>query len=151
MERAETAERILAEFGLSGENAHIINGHVPVHQKEGESPVKCGGKLLVIDGGFSKQYQGVTGIAGYTLIYGSHGLTLTAHQPFESREKAVTDCTDIISKRVAVERFAHRITVGDTDAGARMKMRIADLKSLISAYREGVLQERDPSQGGTIG
>ncbi len=143
MENTETAERILAEFGLTGENSHIINGHVPVHQKEGESPVKCGGKLLIIDGGFSKQYQRVTGIAGYTLIYNSYGLTLTAHEPFESREKAVSDCTDIVSNRVAVEHTAKRISIGDTDEGARLKMRIADLKSLIVAYREGVLQERD--------
>lgn len=143
MEDTETAQRILAEFGLTGENSHIINGHVPVHQKEGESPVKCGGKLLIIDGGFSKQYQRVTGIAGYTLIYNSYGLMLTAHEPFESREKAVSDCTDMVSKRVAVEPTAKRISIGDTDEGARLKMRIADLKSLISAYREGVLQERD--------
>ncbi|MBQ8515717.1 MAG: fructose-1,6-bisphosphatase [Ruminococcus sp.] len=143
MDDAATAERILAEFGLKDENSHIINGHVPVHQKEGESPVKCGGKLLVIDGGFSKQYQRVTGIAGYTLIYNSYGLMLTAHEPFESREKAVSDCTDIVSKRVAVEHTAKRISIGDTDEGARMKMRIADLRSLIAAYREGVLQERD--------
>ena len=143
MEDTETAERILAEFGLTGENSHIINGHVPVHQKEGESPVKCGGKLLIIDGGFSKQYRRVTGIAGYTLIYNSYGLMLTAHEPFESREKAVSDCTDIVSKRVAVEHTAKRISIGDTDEGARLKMRIADLKSLIAAYREGVLQERD--------
>lgn len=143
MEDAATADRILAEFGLTGENSHIINGHVPVHQKEGESPVKCSGKLLVIDGGFSKQYRRVTGIAGYTLIYNSYGLMLTAHEPFESREKAVSDCTDIVSKRVAVEHTAKRISIGDTDEGARLKMRIADLKSLITAYREGVLQERD--------
>ncbi len=143
MEDTETAQRILAEFGLNGENSHIINGHVPVHQKEGESPVKCGGKLLVIDGGFSKQYRRVTGIAGYTLIYNSYGLMLTAHEPFESREKAVSDCTDIVSKRVAVEHTARRISIGDTDEGARLKMRIADLKSLITAYREGALQERD--------
>lgn len=143
MDDTDTAVRILEEFGLTGENSHIINGHVPVHQKEGESPVKCGGKLLVIDGGFSEQYRRVTGIAGYTLIYNSYGLMLTAHEPFESREKAVSDCTDIVSKRVAVEHTARRISIGDTDEGARMKMRIDDLKSLISAYREGVLQERD--------
>ncbi len=143
MDDTETAVRILKEFGLENENSHIINGHVPVHQKEGESPVKCGGKLLVIDGGFSKQYRSVTGIAGYTLIYNSYGMMLTAHEPFESREKAVSDCTDIVSRRVAVEHTAKRISVGDTDKGAHMKMRIADLKSLIAAYREGVLQECD--------
>lgn len=143
MDDTETAVRILEEFGLQGDNSHIINGHVPVHQKEGESPVKCGGKLLVIDGGFSKQYRRVTGIAGYTLIYSSYGMMLTAHEPFESKEKAVSDCTDIVSRRVAVEHTAKRISIGDTDEGARMKMRIADLKSLIAAYREGILQERD--------
>ena len=120
-----------------------MNGHVPVHQKEGESPVKCGGKLLVIDGGFSEQYRRVTGIAGYTLIYNSYGLMLTAHEPFESREKAVSDCTDIVSRRVAVEHTARRISIGDTDEGARMKMRIDELMSLIAAYREGIIQERD--------
>ena len=98
---------------------------------------------MVIDGGFSKQYRSVTGIAGYTLIYNSYGMMLTAHEPFESREKAVSDCTDIVSRRVAVEHTAKRISVGDTDKGAHMKMRIADLKSLIAAYREGVLQECD--------
>ncbi|MGN0630595.1 MAG: fructose-bisphosphatase class III, partial [Ruminococcus sp.] len=143
MDDTSAAVRILEEFGLEGENSHIINGHVPVHQKEGESPVKCGGKLLVIDGGFSKQYRSVTGIAGYTLIYNSYGLMLTAHEPFESKEKAVNDCSDIVSRRVAVEHTAKRISIGDTDEGARMKMRIEDLKSLIAAYREGVLQERD--------
>lgn len=143
MDDTDTAVRILEEFGLEGENSHIINGHVPVHQKEGESPVKCGGKLLVIDGGFSKQYRSVTGIAGYTLIYNSYGLMLTAHEPFESKEKAVNDCSDIVSRRVAVEHTARRISIGDTDKGVRMKMRIEDLKSLIAAYRDGVLQERD--------
>ncbi|MGN0584669.1 MAG: fructose-1,6-bisphosphatase, partial [Ruminococcus sp.] len=143
MDDTEAAERILKEFGLESDNSHIINGHVPVHQKEGESPVKCGGKLLVIDGGFSKQYRSVTGIAGYTLIYNSYGLMLTAHEPFESKEKAVSDCSDIVSRRVAVEHTARRISIGDTDEGARIKMRIADLKSLIDAYRKGIIQERD--------
>ncbi|MDD6269119.1 MAG: fructose-1,6-bisphosphatase [Oscillospiraceae bacterium] len=143
MDDTEAAERILKEFGLESDNSHIINGHVPVHQKEGESPVKCGGKLLVIDGGFSKQYRSVTGIAGYTLIYNSYGLMLTAHEPFESKEKAVSDCSDIVSRRVAVEHTARRISIGDTDEGARIKMRIADLKSLIDAYRKGIIQEHD--------
>ncbi len=143
MDNTDIALKILAEFGLTGENSHIINGHVPVHQSEGESPVKCGGKLLVIDGGFSEHYHRVTGIAGYTLIYNSYGLMLTAHEPFVSREKAVNDCTDIVSRRVAVEHTARRISIGDTDEGARIKMRIEELKSLISAYREGIIQERD--------
>ena len=80
---------ILKEFGLEGEESHIINGHVPVRLKDGESPVKCGGKVLVIDGGFSKAYQKETGIAGYTLIYNSYGLILAAHEPFESTESAI--------------------------------------------------------------
>ena len=88
IEKEETADRILQEFGLAGENVHIINGHVPVHQSAGESPVKCGGKVLIIDGGFCRAYHKETGIAGYTLIYNSYGLSLTAHEPFESTEKS---------------------------------------------------------------
>ena len=91
---------MLEEFGLDPEEGHIINGHVPVHQSEGESPVKCNGKVIVIDGGFSKAYRKVTGIAGYTLIYNSYGLTLSAHQPFTSTEDAVLQENDIVSKQV---------------------------------------------------
>ena len=131
--KPEIADKILSEFGLSGDRAHIINGHVPVHRMKGESPVKCNGKVIVIDGGFSKAYRSRTGIAGYTLIYNSYGLTLTAHEPFESPETAVRDERDIVSKREAVEFMDKRILVGDTDDGEKIRRKIDDLKMLISA------------------
>lgn len=141
--KPEIADKILAEFGLSGDRAHIINGHVPVHRMKGESPVKCNGKVIVIDGGFSKAYRSRTGIAGYTLIFNSYGLTLTAHEPFESPETAVRDERDIVSKREAVEFMDKRILVGDTDAGEKIRRKIDDLKMLISAYRSGEIIEKD--------
>ncbi len=103
IEKSEMAELILNEFGLERDGVHIINGHVPVHQKKGESPVKAGGKVLIIDGGFSKAYHKETGIAGYTLIYNSYGLTLIVHEPFESSEIAIQEEADIVSRQVAVE------------------------------------------------
>lgn len=139
----EIADKILAEFGLKGDRVHIINGHVPVHRVKGESPVKCNGKVIVIDGGFSQTYRGRTGIAGYTLIYNSYGLTLTAHEPFESAETAVREEIDIVSKREAVEYMDKRILVGDTDSGSRMREQIADIKELIEAYQSGEIAERD--------
>ena len=141
--KPEIADKILSEFGLSGDRAHIINGHVPVHRMKGESPVKCNGKVIVIDGGFSKAYRSRTGIAGYTLIYNSYGLTLTAHEPFESPETAVRDERDIVSKREAVEFMDKRILVGDTDSGEKIRRKIDDLKMLISAYRSGEIIEKD--------
>lgn len=141
--KPEIADKILSEFGLSGDRAHIINGHVPVHRMKGESPVKCNGKVIVIDGGFSKAYRSRTGIAGYTLIYNSYGLTLTAHEPFESPETAVRDERDIVSKREAVEFMDKRILVGDTDSGEKIRRKIDDLKMLISAYRAGEIIEKD--------
>lgn len=141
--KPEIADKILSEFGLSGDRAHIINGHVPVHRMKGESPVKCNGKVIVIDGGFSKAYRSRTGIAGYTLIFNSYGLTLTAHEPFESPETAVRDERDIVSKREAVEFMDKRILVGDTDAGEKIRRKIDDLKMLISAYRSGEIIEKD--------
>ncbi len=141
--KPEIADKILAEFGLSGENCHIINGHVPVHRMRGESPVKCNGKVIVIDGGFSKAYRSRTGIAGYTLIFNSYGLTLTAHEPFESPETAVREERDIVSKREAVEYMDKRILVGDTDVGEKIRLKINDLKMLISAYRSGEIIEKD--------
>lgn len=142
IDKAETSDKILEEFGLTGQYIHIINGHVPVHQKEGESPVKSGGKLIVIDGGFSKPYQKETGIAGYTLIFNSYGLTLTAHEPFVSSEKAVKEEMDIVSKRVAVELMPERMHVGDTDNGKRIMEKIEELKELIKAYRIGEIIEK---------
>lgn len=133
---------ILDEFGLDREISHIINGHVPVKTKNGENPVKCGGKVLVIDGGFSKAYQKETGIAGYTLIYNSYGLILAAHDPFESTEAAIEKERDIHSDSVIVKRTLERKTVGDTDVGKILKERIADLEALLDAYRSGQIIEK---------
>ena len=110
---------------------------------KGESPVNSNGKVIMIDGGFSKAYRRRTGIAGYTLIYNSYGLTLTAHEPFESPETAVRDERDIVSRREAVENMDKRILVGDTDVGEKMREKISDLKELIGAYRSGEIVERD--------
>ncbi len=142
LENEEVVNSMLLEFGLDPEEGHIINGHVPVHQSEGESPVKCGGKVLVIDGGFSKAYRKVTGIAGYTLIYNSYGLTLSAHQPFTSAEAAVSEETDIVSNRVAVRYTLKRRLVGDTDNGKALKERIGELRLLLDAYRKGIIKEK---------
>ncbi len=133
---------ILDEFGLDREISHIINGHVPVKTKNGENPVKCGGKVLVIDGGFSKAYQKETGIAGHTLIYNSYGLILAAHDPFESTEAAIEKERDIHSDSVIVKRTLERKTVGDTDVGKVLKERIADLETLLDAYRSGQIIEK---------
>ena len=141
IEKEETADRILQEFGLAGENVHIINGHVPVHQSAGESPVKCGGKVLIIDGGFCRAYHKETGIAGYTLIYNSYGLSLTAHEPIESTEKAIQEEKDIVSRQVAVRYNMKRQLVGDTDQGRQIRQRIRELKELIEAYRTAQLKE----------
>ena len=124
----EVVNRILSEFGLEGAEAHIINGHIPVEAKRGESPVKCGGKLLIIDGGFSKAYQPKTGIAGYTLIYNSYGLVLAAHEPFESVEKAVQDGSDIASHTILVQHVVRRKLVADTDIGRELRASIRDLE-----------------------
>lgn len=141
LEKEEIVNKILAEFGLSGGEAHIINGHIPIEAKNGESPIKCNGKLLIIDGGFSKAYQPKTGIAGYTLIYNSYGLVLAAHEPFESVEKAVNEGTDIVSHTILVQHVRSRKTVADTDNGKLMKENIKDLEELLAAYREGTIVE----------
>lgn len=142
LEQEEVLDQILEEFGLPTETGHIINGHVPVKTKNGESPIKCGGKALVIDGGFSKAYQGETGIAGYTLIYNSYGLILAAHEPFESTEAAIQKESDIHSESIVVERVDRRKLVGDTDIGKDLKEKIMDLEQLLDAYRSGTLVER---------
>lgn len=141
LEQEEIVNSILREFGLSEEDSHIINGHIPVESKKGESPIKCNGKLLIIDGGFSKAYQGKTGIAGYTLIYNSYGLMIAAHEPFESVEKAVQEGSDIHSHRTLVEHTVKRQTVADTDAGRSIKENIRELEKLLQAYREGTIVE----------
>ena len=141
LEREDVVNAILAEFGLCGEECHIINGHIPVEAKAGESPVKCGGKLLIIDGGFSRAYQPKTGIAGYTLIYNSYGLVLAAHKPFESVEKAVMEGTDIHSDTILVQHVNRRKTVADTDNGKAIAETIRDLQDLLDAYRAGLIVE----------
>ena len=115
---------------------------MPVERKKGESPIKAGGKLLVIDGGFSKPYQKKTGLAGYTLIFNSFGLQLVAHQPFKSMEAAIKEETDIISTRIVLEKNVERKTVGDTDVGSELKNQIKDLMMLLSAYRSGIIKEK---------
>lgn len=142
LENEEVVDKILAEFGLPAEGTHIINGHVPVKSKNGENPIKCGGKVLVIDGGFSKAYQKETGIAGYTLIYNSYGLILAAHEPFESTESAIEKESDIHSDSIIVKRVVQRKLVGDTDIGRELKEQIADLEMLLEAYRSGRITER---------
>jgi len=140
LDNEEVMDRVLAEFGL-GSDAHIVNGHVPVMQSSGESPVKCGGKVLIIDGGFSKAYQGKTGIAGYTLIYNSYGMQLVALKPFTSTEDAVRNETDIHGEKIMVMNAPHRLHVSDTDIGRRLKERIDELKELLEAYRSGAINE----------
>lgn len=136
----EICEMILKEFGVEGEPSHIINGHIPVKTIKGESPIKAGGKLLVIDGGYSKAYQSETGIAGYTLIYNSHGLRLVQHEPFESKQKAIEQGVDIISETKVVEFVEKRKLVRDTDIGQELQRQIDDLKQLLQAYRSGMLR-----------
>lgn len=133
---------ILTKFGLENKVSHIINGHVPVRSKRGESPIKANGKLLVIDGGFSKAYQGQTGIAGYTLIYNSYGLLLVSHEPFESTQKAIEEEKDILSTTIVLEQEVERKRVGDTDVGLELKQQIKDLERLLDAYRKGAVKEQ---------
>ncbi len=142
-DREDIVNKILSEFGLDTEHSHIVNGHVPVELKKGQTPIKCGGKLLIIDGGFSKAYQGKTGIAGYTLVANSYGMRLVAHETFESTEAAIKNESDIFSDSINVESFTHRRRVADTDIGAEIRERISQLKELLEAYREGLIIERD--------
>ena len=142
LENEKVVNVILKEFGLPEEGSYIINGHVPVKSKDGENPIKCGGKVLVIDGGFSRAYQKETGIAGYTLIYNSYGLILAAHEPFESTEAAIEKESDIHSDSIVVKRVLERKLVGDTDIGKDLKEQIEDLECLLEAYRSGKIAER---------
>ena len=142
LEKEAVVDEILEEFGLHPEGAHIVNGHVPVKCKNGESPIKCNGKVLVIDGGFSRAYQKETGIAGYTLVYNSYGLVLVAHEPFESKEAAVEKGSDIHSDYMVVKRVTERRLVGNTDIGTELKEQVADLESLLAAYRSGQVIEK---------
>ena len=135
-------DRILEEFGVTGVHTHIINGHVPVKTIKGEQPMKAGGKLLVIDGGFSKAYQPETGIAGYTLVYHSHGLQLVQHEPFQSTQKAIEEGQDIKSTTFVIEFNSQRMMVKDMDKGKELVTQIQDLKKLLVAYRTGLIKEK---------
>ena len=135
-----TIDMILDNFGVEGTHRHIINGHVPVKTTKGETPIKANGKLLVIDGGFSKAYQPETGIAGYTLIFHSRGLELVQHQPFRSAKEAVKKGDDIKSTVQVVEMSKHRMYVKDTDKGKVIMARVENLKKLLYAYRNGILK-----------
>lgn len=128
---------ILHEFGLYSESSHIINGHTPVRTSKGEHPVRANGKLLVIDGGFCKSYHKTTGIAGYTLIFNSHGIRIKSHQPFQSVYAALTENKDIESKSELVETESERLMVRNTDNGKKIKEDIEGLKMLLRAYRSG--------------
>ena len=132
---------IMDDFGIDKNKGHIVNGHVPVEVKKGDTPIKCGGKLLIIDGGFSKAYQDKTGIAGYTLIANSHGMWLIAHEPFGSKDLAVKNETDIVSDSLVVEVFTDRHHVADTDIGRELKENIYYLEKLLDAFRSGLITE----------
>lgn len=134
---------IFEDFGMDPETSRIVCGHVPVKVKDGEDPVKCGGRVLTIDGGFSKAYQPTTGIAGYTLISNSYGFVLAAHEPLESMRAAVVNELDIHSSRKVVELVDKRTLVADTDNGAVLKQQIADLEELLEAYRNGIVAEKE--------
>ncbi len=134
-------DMILREFGLDPSESRIINGHVPVKKKNGESPIKANGKMIVIDGGFSKAYQKQTGIAGYTLIYNSYGLQLVSHEHFSSTEESIMKEKDILSTTLVVEQKLKRKTVEDTDIGKDLQVQIKDLKELLLIYRKGIIKE----------
>ena len=139
----QVCDRILDAFGVTGDNRHIINGHVPVHASKGENPIKANGKLMVIDGGFSEAYHNETGIAGYTLVYHSRGFQLVQHEPFMSAQDAIQRGLDIKSTTQLVELSAHRMLVADTDKGTELRSQIADLRELLYAYRHGILKEKN--------
>ncbi len=136
-------DNILDAFGVREPNRHIINGHVPVRTTKGENPIKANGKLMVIDGGFSKAYHNETGIAGYTLVYHSRGFQLVQHEPFTSAEDAIKRGTDIKSTTQIVEMSNRRMLVADTDIGVELRKQNADLEELLYAYRHGFIKERE--------
>ncbi len=139
--KKEICEKILREFGVENyEHGHIINGHIPVKAGQGESPIKAEGKLLVIDGGFSKAYQKETGIGGYTLTFNSYGLKLVQHEPFTTKQNAIEKGVDIISMTRVVENAEKRLLVRDTDMGKELAMQIDDLRQLVDAYRRGAIR-----------
>jgi len=138
----KTCRAILQEFGLDPDTGRIINGHIPVKTLKGESPMRANGKRFVIDGGFSKPYQEKTGIAGYTLIYNSHGIQLVEHEEFESREQAILSGCDVHSHTLLQDFSEHRMLIGDTDLGAELRQQIEDLEQLRQAYETGAIKEK---------
>lgn len=140
---ADVCDRLLDEFGVEGTHRHIINGHVPVRVGKGENPIKADGRLMVIDGGFARAYHDTTGIAGYTLVFHSRGFQLVQHEPFSSTEEAILNGTDIRSTIQIVELTGHRMKVADTDIGRELRLQINDLKNLLTAYRRGLIKERN--------
>ena len=141
-DNADVCDRILDEFGVKGDHRHIINGHVPVRVFKGETPIKADGRLMVIDGGFSKIYHNRTGIAGYTLVYHSRGFELVQLTPFTSTEEAILNGTDIDGTINIVEKVGEREKVRDTDIGRGIMVKVADLQRLLYAYRKGIIKER---------
>ena len=141
-DEAGVATRILHEFGLDGPECRIINGHTPIRASSGESPVRANGRELIIDGGFCSAYHEKTGIAGYTLVSGSHALRIKAHRPFRGIEAALDDNADIMSDNDVIERYDHQVLVSETDAGERIRGQIADLEELLAAYEDGSIPEQ---------
>ena len=132
--------QILDAFQVKGEHRHIINGHVPVHVAKGETPIRAGGLLMVIDGGFAKPYHEKTGIAGYTLVYHSRGFQLIQHEPFTSTKEAIKNESDIVSSTQIVELSGRRLRVRDTDIGEQLQKQVVELHELLYAYRHGLLR-----------
>ena len=140
--RRDICEHILREFGLDPETGRIINGHIPVRTIKGETPIRAEGKRFVIDGGFSKPYQEKTGIAGYTLIYNSHGIQLVEHESFESREQAILPGSDIHNRTLLDDFSRHRIRARDTDRGKELLQQVSNLQHLLAAYQTGIIKEK---------
>ena len=141
-EKPEICDSILDAFGVKGNNRHIINGHVPVHASQGENPIKAGGRLMVIDGGFAKAYHKTTGIAGYTLVYHSRGFQLIQHEPFTSTREAINNETDIKSSTQIEVMTGRRLRVRDTDKGEIIQRQIQELRELLYAYQHGIIKEK---------
>jgi fructose-1,6-bisphosphatase-3 len=137
----EVCDMLLKEFGLEGPHCHIINGHVPVKAKKGESPIKGNGKLIVIDGGFCKAYQPTSGIAGYTLIFNSYNIRIVSHQPFVGRQEALFNNYDITNDSMIFERMDSRMKISETDNGRILQAQVDDLRRLLLAYRTGAVTE----------
>ena len=142
IDEAATCDKILEEFGLDARQGHIINGHVPVRVRKGETPIKAGGKALVIDGGFSTPYHEKTGISGYTLVSNSRGLRLLRHQKIADVKLALAENKDIESTAETVEILSRRMTIGDTDHGQGIRQEIIGLHKLLQAYQEGTIQPK---------